>query len=153
MNPNQVCSVHNQPWKTVPGGISKKTGRPYNAFLACPQQGCPEKPPKETGPAGDFSRSLDNAASNIDEKKKGEAMGRNNIAHAMIRAGFLPTFENLTAAETWFHWSRGAMPLIVANKTPTPTKQEYTNGTQKFGIDINANPEYPGYNVDENPLG
>lgn len=42
--PSGVCPVHRQPWKTVPGGVSKKTGRPYDAFLACPERGCDQRP-------------------------------------------------------------------------------------------------------------
>lgn len=40
------CPIHNVPFKTVPAGVSKSTGRPYNAFEACPERGCKEKPPK-----------------------------------------------------------------------------------------------------------
>jgi hypothetical protein len=40
------CPIHNQPWKLVPGGISKKTGNPYSAFSACPVQGCDQRPPR-----------------------------------------------------------------------------------------------------------
>ena len=46
---NQViatCPTHNQPWKLVPAGVSKKTGQPYNAFLACPVRGCDQRPPQ-----------------------------------------------------------------------------------------------------------
>jgi hypothetical protein len=45
------CPVHRVPWKTVPAGISKKTGRPYAAFLACPEPGCDERPPINRRPA------------------------------------------------------------------------------------------------------
>lgn len=41
-----VCPIHQVNWKTVPAGVSKSTGRPYNAFQACPVQGCKERPPK-----------------------------------------------------------------------------------------------------------
>lgn len=39
-----VCPVHHVPWKTVPAGISKKSGKPYEAFLACPERGCDQRP-------------------------------------------------------------------------------------------------------------
>jgi len=42
--PSASCPVHHQPWRTVPAGTSKKTGRPYDAFLACPERGCDERP-------------------------------------------------------------------------------------------------------------
>jgi hypothetical protein len=39
-----VCPTHNQPWKTVPAGVSKKTGNAYEAFQACPVRGCDQRP-------------------------------------------------------------------------------------------------------------
>jgi hypothetical protein len=30
--------------KVVPAGVSKRTGRPYSAFVACPAPGCDRKP-------------------------------------------------------------------------------------------------------------
>lgn len=39
-----VCPIHHEPWKVVPAGISKKTGRPYDAFQACPVRGCDQRP-------------------------------------------------------------------------------------------------------------
>jgi hypothetical protein len=41
---NGVCPVHLVAWKTVPAGISSKTGKPYNSFTACPVKGCPQRP-------------------------------------------------------------------------------------------------------------
>lgn len=38
------CPVHNAPWRTVPAGVSKTTGKPYDEFQACPERGCREKP-------------------------------------------------------------------------------------------------------------
>lgn len=40
----EVCPIHNLPWKTVPAGTSKKTGRPYSAFQTCPERGCEARP-------------------------------------------------------------------------------------------------------------
>lgn len=40
-----LCPIHGTA-KTVPAGVSKKTGRPYDAFIACDQMGCNEKPPR-----------------------------------------------------------------------------------------------------------
>jgi hypothetical protein len=39
------CPVHHEPWKTVPAGVSKRSGRPYAEFRACPEPGCDERPP------------------------------------------------------------------------------------------------------------
>lgn len=38
------CPVHRVAWKVVPAGVSKSTGRPYEAFRACPERGCKERP-------------------------------------------------------------------------------------------------------------
>lgn len=38
-----VCPVHGTS-KVIPAGVSKKTGRPYEAFTACGETGCNEKP-------------------------------------------------------------------------------------------------------------
>jgi hypothetical protein len=43
-NPS-ICPVHNVSWHFVPGGVSQRTGKPYNAFWACPEQGCKKRPP------------------------------------------------------------------------------------------------------------
>lgn len=40
----ELCPVHNVAWRVVPAGVSKKTGEPYNAFIACPERGCNERP-------------------------------------------------------------------------------------------------------------
>ena len=40
-----VCRIHRVPWRTVPAGVSRKTGRPYAAFEVCPESGCDERPP------------------------------------------------------------------------------------------------------------
>ncbi len=42
--PSASCPVHHVAWKTVPAGTSQRTGKPYSAFLACPERGCNEKP-------------------------------------------------------------------------------------------------------------
>lgn len=42
--PFEGCPVHRVPWKVVPAGVSKKTGRPYDAFKACPEKGCDQRP-------------------------------------------------------------------------------------------------------------
>ena len=39
-----VCPIHNQPWKWVPPGISKKNGNAYDGFHACPIRGCDQRP-------------------------------------------------------------------------------------------------------------
>jgi hypothetical protein len=38
------CPEHRKSWKVVPAGTSKKTGKGYSAFYACPERGCDSKP-------------------------------------------------------------------------------------------------------------
>jgi hypothetical protein len=39
-----ACPIHRLPWRTVPAGVSKKTGRGYAAFACCPEPGCDQRP-------------------------------------------------------------------------------------------------------------
>ena len=39
-----LCPDHGTPAKTVPAGVSKKTGKPYNAFQVCSTKGCEQRP-------------------------------------------------------------------------------------------------------------
>lgn len=39
-----VCPDHAQPWKLVPAGVSKTSGKAYDAFWTCPERGCKARP-------------------------------------------------------------------------------------------------------------
>jgi len=39
-----ICPIHKVEFILRPAGFSKKDGRPYKAFWACPTYGCREKP-------------------------------------------------------------------------------------------------------------
>ena len=39
-----LCPAHRVPWRVVPAGVSKRTGRAYAEFKACPETGCDQKP-------------------------------------------------------------------------------------------------------------
>lgn len=41
------CQVHQVDFKLIPAGVSNNTGKPYQAFYVCPEQGCKEKPPRQ----------------------------------------------------------------------------------------------------------
>lgn len=45
-----TCPVHGG-MKIVPAGTSQRTGQPYQAFVACPERGCNEKPGRLPVPA------------------------------------------------------------------------------------------------------
>ena len=52
---NEQCPQCGSQIKTVPAGVSKKTGNPYNAFQACSNRNCNWKPltkPANIPPSG-----------------------------------------------------------------------------------------------------
>jgi hypothetical protein len=54
MNDQLFCSVCNSQMQLIPAGVSKKTGKPYNSFLVCPNK-CkpdykPSPPPQPANP-------------------------------------------------------------------------------------------------------
>ncbi|KKL49536.1 hypothetical protein LCGC14_2314550, partial [marine sediment metagenome] len=38
------CPDHNTPFREVPAGVARMSGKPYDAFWACPERGCRQKP-------------------------------------------------------------------------------------------------------------
>ncbi len=70
-----VCPVHNEPWKTIPSGKSKKP--PYNdypSFQVCPHFGCKLKPdPNDIqSPILDMSEPIDRAISQSPQRTQFE---------------------------------------------------------------------------------
>lgn len=45
-DPAGYCGEHAEPWKHIPAGTNRETGKDYNAFWACPVRGCPNRPTK-----------------------------------------------------------------------------------------------------------
>jgi hypothetical protein len=41
-----ACPVHGTAAKLVPAGISRSSGRPYNAFMVCSTPFCDQRPPR-----------------------------------------------------------------------------------------------------------
>lgn len=85
MSPQQVCPEHGVEFAWVPPGISKKNGKPYQGFHACPVRGCRERPAIEARPVA--------AAPAVQPKKQPDwdaiAIGkvRHGIVCALIQAG------------------------------------------------------------------
>lgn len=52
-----LCPVHNQEFKFVPPGVSKKTGQPYQGFWSCPEMGCRLKPNQPINPQANPTRT------------------------------------------------------------------------------------------------
>ena len=51
LGPAPGCPVHGLAWRTIPAGVSKRTGRPYSSFESCPAAGCDERPAPTRRPA------------------------------------------------------------------------------------------------------
>lgn len=51
---NNTCTICGQNLSQIPAGVSKKTGKPYNAFMACPnkcqQNNYPQAPVQQNVP-------------------------------------------------------------------------------------------------------
>jgi len=46
--PSSPCPVHGTGWRMIKAGVSKKTGKPFNAFWVCQTEGCDERPGRES---------------------------------------------------------------------------------------------------------
>jgi hypothetical protein len=99
--------------KTVPAGISKRTGKPYNSFEVCSSQECGWKPPREQNgsPApvqrqqqtpvaqkGAVSAPLPNAKAGSDPKAMLFSYAKDLIV-AQMEAGIGP--EHIVKATIW----------------------------------------------------
>ena len=88
------CITHSVEMREIPAGISKKTGKPYNAFYACPEKGCRETfNPKDSTERG--------------TKKVASAQGNSSVSYAKNQAAREDGMAFLNA-------SRGAVEIVVA---------------------------------------
>ena len=89
-----LCSIHQVEFREIPAGVSKKTGKPYNAFMACPEKGCRETfNPKDSTERG--------------TKKVASAQGNSSVSYAKNQAAREDGMAFLNA-------SRGAVEITVA---------------------------------------
>jgi len=51
-----LCPVHGTA-KTVPAGVSRKTGQPYSAFIVCGDRSCENRPPRPDAPERAYAPS------------------------------------------------------------------------------------------------
>ena len=88
------CITHQVEMKVVPAGVSKRTGKPYNSFEACPEKGCRETFNPDSTPR------------------------RNTVKVASTRYNSTPNYaENQAKKEdgmAFLNASRGAVEIVVA---------------------------------------
>lgn len=66
---NSQCKEHGDTMKLVPSGISKKTGRQYNAFNACTVPGCKQTAPATNEPSVAPQKPLTSVGDNEEMKR------------------------------------------------------------------------------------
>lgn len=108
--------------KMRPGGISKKTGKSYPEFWACPEKNadgsfCKYKPPKATTPEQKFDENLAKSGAANDQYKKDNTITRLAIAKSMIESGTKFSLDSVKEAENWVLWAEGTHPLAKGIKT------------------------------------
>lgn len=81
-----ACPVHQTPWKTIPAGISKKTGEPYLAFQVCQDASCTQRPPKKTmsaQPVGNIP------APQTQAKPDWDKIARGKVKHGVVTSAII----------------------------------------------------------------
>lgn len=131
------CTTHGVPFKVVPAGVSKTTGKPYQSFMACPERGCRMKPDAATTPVAKFEQSLDMSAGVSAAAKKDDHIARQTIAKALIGAGCKWNLETAKEAQNWLNFvNNKVMPV-----SPTPsTWDAVPKAVREEEIDIESIP-------------
>lgn len=119
------CPLHDQPFKLIPAGTSKKTGKPYGAFFTCQVMGCREKPteaPKapqiaKSSPTGTFKQGLEGLAAVEDGQSQGKRMNRSNMAARALtgviqKQGEIP-WQMLKDLEHWVDTGREPSEILT----------------------------------------
>ena len=124
------CEVHEKLGKLVPAGVSRRTGRPYDAFYGCPTMGCkwtapaPNEPSYEemqdtTTQVKEFEKEMEQSLEKDDAKdyddespmkksdwrRKDEMIARIALAKEFIKRG--EDFDNAklnSDLEKWMHF-------------------------------------------------
>ena len=68
----EKCSICGSDFKTVPAGISKKTGKPYSSFVACSKMGCNGKPTQNTYVPPNMAQNAPNSQNSTDLTQRGQ---------------------------------------------------------------------------------
>ena len=84
---NEVCGVHQLPWKVVPAGISSKTGKPYSEFKVCSVKGCEERPNRLSNPQNITPPSPSQVPeAQVEEKPDWDAIAEGKVRHGVAVA-------------------------------------------------------------------
>ena len=84
------CSIHGLvEAKYIEAGVSKKTGKPFQAFWTCSKREVNGKCQIEMAntPTGKFEQELDSSAVQTDSQKRDQTITRLAIAKSLLEAG------------------------------------------------------------------
>lgn len=136
------CPIHNIPYTLKPGGVSKTTGKAYNAFWACSGRNddgsyCKSKPPKDFKPTSQqtFNSELQNASKSMDldrrDEKRGEGQSWGNAktnavnwAIAMYQKGDMKSDQMKTWIEKCANWIHSLEPTEASALHTPITERE-----------------------------
>src|SRR3990167_9865626 len=130
---NQTCP-QGHPLKVIPAGVSKTTGRPYNAFTVCSQ--CNWKPERPKGvftphPAktAQMKEVIDYKAGGInkfqDRKEYGMRLSAANRDATLIITTFFPKLDSPEVIrKTWLTWRDWLYNRMA--ETPQPDKEPFS---------------------------
>ena len=111
-----MCEVHKVEMKLIPAGVSKKTGKSYNAFYACQIQDCKYRPPVENqyAPAKPQKEATD-----WDSIGKQKALC--GMVNGMLSAGAKPSEIDLLALNGLFGKIQTLSGVVAITGTPAPS--------------------------------
>ncbi len=124
-----ICAIHSTELVMKPAGVSKKTGKSYQAFLACNQKNadgsyCSYKPPRATGTAQAFEQDLDKSSAQMDLNKRDNTISKLAIAKEFISRGDKWSLETQKEMEHFLDWAEGKKPKLGSSAYPPTVPKE-----------------------------
>ena len=119
---NNQCAICGQEMKLIPAGVSKVTGRPYQAFFACADKTHKQPRAGQTmpTPVQNFGSGLDK----MNEDKKWQDSSRGKVRHGFaIEAYKLGLPLDVTTASQINSWTEYVMTGKLA-QTGEPTYEQ-----------------------------
>ena len=103
--PRGFCTVHKQPFREIPAGVSKTSGKAYHAFWACPVRGCKERPAEEGSEATPAPAAAANGAPPSEDNSLAVAALLKSLEAAIPKPA-----DRLKAARVWAEGHGVALP-------------------------------------------
>ena len=117
------CPVCGSPFKVIPAGVSRTTGKPYNSFVACSQRGCPGKPAK--APAQAPAQAPRYQAAQPKENPNWDKISLGKCKYGFLLEAFKKDWILSEAEPMAEEWAKAAMRLM-----DSPEIKNYGNGPE-----------------------